>query len=111
MVHKGGCLHGRKGEKPKGGCKVGKKKGGKPMDTNFKKELMGIADKAKKKAQTTYKKKAANPVAKKKPAKKKPAKKVVTPARTFNVRPKKVVTPARTFRVRSMYGHNTSTGH
>ena len=99
MVHKGGCLHGRKGEKPKGGCKVGKKKGGKPMDTKFKKELMGIADKAKKKAQTTYKKKAANPVAKKKPAARssKPA--------------KKVVTPARTFRVRSMYGHNTSTGH
>ena len=106
MVHKGGCLHGRKGDTPKGGCKTGKKKGGKPMDTKFKKELMGIADKAKKKAQTTYKKKAANPV-----AKKKPAKKVVTPSRTFNVRPKKVVTPARTFSVRSMYGHNTSTGH
>ena len=39
MVHKGGCLHGRKGDTPKGGCKTGKKKGGKPMDTKFKKEI------------------------------------------------------------------------
>jgi len=83
MVHKGGCLHGKKKKgthkMPDGTVMSGKthSKDSKPV---------------KKKAKTTYKKKAANPVAKKKPA-------------------KKVVTPARTFNVRSMYGHNTSTGH